>query len=601
MDEAKYLRASDGTGEAVLGHVQSDRLVGATVLDIDNTDNWPEFFILTTGTLAANGYISEDDMCIMLCHLDGGTVEIDGYADGYSDVGNTEGQIAVIKQATEWANRVTDAVEGVITDTDNFIASNGDWRDIPGPVISVTALGNGSFSVVTTGDDTDIVSEGMRVRTTRTVPASNTSFSLDGTNDYYVKTSPNKMTWTDDFANGWWIYLTSYPTGNAAIASRENGSSGWSFRINPLGQVVLVGQNANAANYSAITSYQSVPLNKWVHVAAQLDMSAYTATPTTSYVMIGGADVPAYVSRGGTNPTALVQAGNFEIGSYNGGTNPFPGYIGDGGVFSAKVTQANMLAFMNQPPTGSETNLASGYANGSVNDLNTTTPNNLTATNGATTVANAPYGDKGLSTTFDYGIIMKKTFSTNTTLIIQVPEGCTIPTTGGISAIDYSVVDVPYGFPRNKGRWDILMYARADYNKSVGEFTTYYVTPFKLTIPIGDWIIGYKTTFRFGGNVPAATVRGSTLLTEQTSDFLGSATPSQDPELSANGYVYTNTQTVAAGQDVSAETSRRLTTAKVYSLAARVAEGGGAIEFSFAGDTIWGNASTKIYAKNPYV
>jgi LysM repeat protein len=37
------------------------------------------------------------------------------------------------------------------------------------------------------------------------------------------------------------------------------------------------------------------------------------------------------------------------------------------------------------------------------------------------------------STTLDYGIIMKASFSTNTTLTIQVPEGCTIPTSGGVN------------------------------------------------------------------------------------------------------------------------------------------------------------------------
>jgi hypothetical protein len=40
--------------------------------------------------------------------------------------------------------------------------------------------------------------------------------------------------------------------------------------------------------------------------------------------MIDGVNVPASVTRGGTNPTSLIQAGNLEIGSINGGTATFP-------------------------------------------------------------------------------------------------------------------------------------------------------------------------------------------------------------------------------------------------------------------------------------
>jgi hypothetical protein len=376
----------------------------------------------------------------------------------------------------------------------SFVATNNDWRLLPYTVGTVTPLGNGSYSVPITGVDiTPTVSEGMRVRLTRTVAAPNTSFSLDGTNDYYVKASPNKMLWTDDFAAGFWIYPTAYPTSFAGIASRYNGTSGWEFLIDSKGCVILIGHNAGSGNFRGVTSYQSVPLNKWTFIAAQLDMSAHTVTPTTSYVMMNGVDVPAYVSQAGTNPTALIQAGNFEIGSTNSGTNLFSGYIGDGGVFSAKITQATMLGYMNQPLTGSETNLASGYKNGSVTDLNTTTPNNLVATNGATTVANAPYGNRGVSTTFEYGVIMKESFSTDTTLIIQAPEGCAIPTSGGISAISYSTVDTPVGFPRDKGRWCVESNILGDINMSSPvSGTKYNLGATQLRVPLGSWKLGLE-------------------------------------------------------------------------------------------------------------
>lgn len=371
----------------------------------------------------------------------------------------------------------------------SFSASVDNWHNLPYTVGTVTALGNNSFNLnVNSTDITSIISNGMRVRATRTVAAPNTAFSLDGSNDYYVKTSPNKLTFTDDFVCSAWVYLTSYAS--ATIVSRYNGTSGWELSLLSDGRVIMSGYNAGAANTRNVVSYQSLPLNRWVHVAGQLDMSAHTATTTTSYVMLDGVDVPAQVTQGGTNPTALIQAGNLEIGSRNGGTNPFPGYLDQVAVYSAKVTQATILASINRALTGSETSLASAYSNGSVNDLNTTTPNNLTATNGATTVANSPFGNRGVSTTLEYGVIMANSFSTNTTLTIQVPEGCQLPTTGGITTLDYANVEVPYRFPRDKSRFQIAMLIRTllDYGAATAG-TWYNLFGLNMKIPTGAWML----------------------------------------------------------------------------------------------------------------
>jgi hypothetical protein len=36
-----------------------------------------------------------------------------------------------------------------------------------------------------------------------------------------------------------------------------------------------------------------------------------------------------------------------------------------------------------------------------------------------------------------------------TDVVVQVPEGCTIPTSGGVASVDYSTVANPYGFPKD--------------------------------------------------------------------------------------------------------------------------------------------------------
>lgn len=416
------------------------------VIPVDNPPIPSEGFLVIEGTVEAKReiiYYTSKDGTSVTCPSGAGNGR--GY-DGTTAVSHLQGAAVVMAPVGAMFDQLGDITVNSITIGGTPSAEG--WSPLGATPDTITANGNKSYDLVFNGTDlTDTISEGMRVRTARTVAAPIQCTSLNGTTQYYSKTSPNKMTFTDDFVVSAWVKLSSYTTGT--IASRYNGISGWNLRVNSSGQVVLLGYNAGAVNYSYVLSYQSVPLNKWVHITAQLDMSAFTATPTTSYIMIDGVDVPASVARGGTNPTALVQAGNLEVGSTSGGFNPFPGKITQLAIYSAKVTQATILASMNQGLIGTETNLASAYSfNNSITDLNTTTPNDLTANGSAVaTNADSPFGNSGVSTTIDYGIVMAKSFSTNTTLTIQVPEGCTIPTSGGVSSVDYSTQAVPYGFP----------------------------------------------------------------------------------------------------------------------------------------------------------
>lgn len=367
---------------------------------------------------------------------------------------------------------------------DLFETTPQGWTNMTEAVSSVTALGNRSYTMVMDSDVSDTLSEGMRLRTTRTVASTQNAFSLDGSNDYYNDTTVAGMTFTDDFSVSAWVYVTAYQIGY--IASRYNGTSGWGLTLNADGTIQMRGWNASSGNYSEVKSYQSVPLNRWVHIAAQLDMSAFTATTTTSYVMIDGVNVPSVVARAGTNPTALIQAGNLEIGSINSGANPFPGYIDQVAIYSAKVTQATHRAAMHQGLTGSETSLISAYANGSTTDLSANA-NNLTAQNGATTVASSPFGNRGTSSTLDYGLVMKVN---GTDVTVQVPEGCTIPTSGGVSAVAYSTQANPFGFVTDKGRWQIRWLSQSGANKTGGTNSTYYdVVKFGCQLSTGGWTL----------------------------------------------------------------------------------------------------------------
>jgi len=399
---------------------------------------------------------------------------------------------------------VTTIVNSNITDTRQPIslsisADDGGWLPSIYTPNTITANGNRSYDLVFNSTDlTDTISPGMRIKTTRTTTAPTNAFSLDGTNDYYNDTTVSGMTFTDDFVAGAWVYMTAYPTGSdVAIISRFNGN-GWSLRIRQNGQLRLVGYNTNSANFRLVDSYQSIPLNRWVHIAAQLDMSAHTYSSTQSYIMIDGVYVPGLVVQGGSNPSSLIQGGNLEIGSENGGTAPFPGYIDQAFVTSAKMTQANVKVIMNQAWTSAlctTHSVVSAYSNGSTTDINTTNANNLTAQNGATTVAKSPFATNGFGTstgTTDYGIVQKAVFSTNTTLTVQVPEGCTIPTSGGVSAVAYSTQKSPFGFVGDKGRWYIVCLNKTFNQQASPVVDTWYNTGgLILHLPAGNWSTSY--------------------------------------------------------------------------------------------------------------
>lgn len=377
------------------------------------------------------------------------------------------------------------------------------WMGTLNAPASVTNNGNGSYDLVFSGVNyTSKISVGDRIRTTRTVAAPTRCTSLDGSTQYFNDTSLSGMSYTDDSVAGAWIKIPSYTGTTQTIISRFNGTSGWYLVLDSAGRVSFYGHNGGGGNYSGVKSYHTVPVNKWVFVTAQLDMSAFTATSTTSYVMFNGVEVPAFVERAGTNPTTLTQAGNLEIGSQNGGTALFFGKIAQAFVTSAKVTQANVRTLMSQGITSSQVSthsMVSAYSfDNTANDLNTTNANNLSPQGSATTTnADSPFGgqaDRTISSTLDYGIVQKVSFSTDTTITVQVPEGCTIPTSGGVSTIVYSVVKAPYGFPAQEAKWVLeTVTAAASSISGLGAASTTNPNNRSIYAPVGEWMLGFQT------------------------------------------------------------------------------------------------------------
>lgn len=382
----------------------------------------------------------------------------------------------------------------------NFLG--GGWNKLNETPDSVTNNGNGSHTLTFNSVDmSDILSEGMRLRTTRGTAAPDQCADLESSSSqYFSKSSPSGITFTDDFTCMAWIKLESYPAVQM-IASRYNGSSGWWFSVEADGRVQAIGFNGSAANFRGGRTYQSLPLNKWVHVAITTNMSAQDYN-----IYINGVLVPNENRTGGTNPTSLVQAGDLQVGALNGSTQPFDGKVAQVAVFDALLTEANIREYMSRPLTGSETNCVAAFSlDNDITDL-TSNNNDLTAQNSAVaTDADSPFGNGGVSTTLDYGIVTKIDYSTNTDVVVQTPEGCTIDATNSISAVSYSTASSPFGFPRDAGKWEIETQNRNNATQSSPTDNVYYnIGELQLNVPIGAWSLEYMVSFATDENNDAS-------------------------------------------------------------------------------------------------
>lgn len=106
-----YLQVSDGSGDASLMHIEADRSIGATIIDVDTVVGIPENFIGTAGTLDANNLLDPDTITNFYGHINGADLEIDGFLPGSADEGNTAGQVVIIKPNSFWANLVGESVK----------------------------------------------------------------------------------------------------------------------------------------------------------------------------------------------------------------------------------------------------------------------------------------------------------------------------------------------------------------------------------------------------------------------------------------------------------------------------------------------------------
>jgi len=338
--------------------------------------------------------------------------------------------------------------------------------------------GNKEFDLTSSSDLSGLLTPGMRLRVTRAIAPPTQCTDLEASSSQYANdTSVSGIVFTDDWTIEAWIKVESY--GQITIASRYNGTSGFYFEIGSDGRLAMYGLNAGSANFRGVIASQSVPLNRWIHVAAVVDMSGFTTA--TNKIYIDGIDVPAAVAQGGTNPTALIQAGNLAIGSANS-IRFFDGKMSDVRIWDARRTTTQIQDNMNQQLVGTETNLV-GYwkLNGNFND-STSNANNLAAQGGAV----ATDSDNPMRS-IEYAIITKVTAT-----IVTVFTGTdyNMPNMT-LSTPYYSTHKAPFGFPATRTKWFVNALFGVQVNvTSNAAYGAYNSGGDALTVPTGPWIFG---------------------------------------------------------------------------------------------------------------
>ena len=125
MASIDSLRASDGSENAAVATVQSVRAPLASTIVVDTVQGINGTFHATMGTphtfvdpvtSETITVISEATAVDFKGHVDGGNLEIDTIAPGYTDNGSAVNDIVIIKPTTQWADEVADVLDVVHND-----------------------------------------------------------------------------------------------------------------------------------------------------------------------------------------------------------------------------------------------------------------------------------------------------------------------------------------------------------------------------------------------------------------------------------------------------------------------------------------------------
>ena len=486
--------------ETFSNNLSSSISSGATIVPVNNASAYTtgDIVVLTVdpGTSDEATFIGKKDT---------GNQFIDCiWTEGNTGVGHSAGaaiidytaathQAALVKGIKKFANQdgslVTQAVRdalGLGTD------AVGGWEPLGYTPSAITHNGNRSYTLVYTGVNlASTVSENMKLRINKTVAGNGYMAGLmNGSSHYFTRTAAAPLngtlgTVTNNFTIEVEYQPTSYALGFICGRADAAANNGLGIRMDATGQVTVVIWSGGIANFRTVSTYQSLPLNKKTHIAASW-------TSGTVVVYFDGVSVPvAAAATGGTAPTTAGTGGDFSIGRLGAYTSSYAnGYISNAAVFDAVLSAATIKQHATYKLLGSETNCIGAWSLDNTANDQSSAGNNLTATGGVGYTAMTPHGQlgNGVETTKAVGLVMSCTYSTDTTMVVQVPEGVTIPTTGGISSVEFSTQANPFGWVSDKGRWEVgAVWKTAATQGAPVNGTWYNINSSQIAVPVGKW------------------------------------------------------------------------------------------------------------------
>lgn len=234
MADLELINASNGSGEAAKAVVTAIRSSGSTTIQVDSVLNWPTKFIATAGKVLPNGTLDPTKTIVFRGHKDGSNIAIDGLAPGYTDVGNSAGDIVVIKPTTRWADELS-AIIGVAHNNDGTLKS----------------------SVVTQVLDSGNTATNLRVKPRISVAASTSTLTpnIDNYNIYELNAQAAALT----IAN---------PTGT------PNNGDVLIFRIKDNGTTRAITYGTAYVNVSGLDTLAATTAGKWHYLGVQYNAGA---------------------------------------------------------------------------------------------------------------------------------------------------------------------------------------------------------------------------------------------------------------------------------------------------------------------------------------
>jgi hypothetical protein len=90
------------------------RVIGSTTFKVDTVANLNSNYIGTAGTVLPDGTLDPATTQVFFGHVSGADLVIDSFAPGYTDKGNAQGDVVLVKPTTAWADNIADILTNAL-------------------------------------------------------------------------------------------------------------------------------------------------------------------------------------------------------------------------------------------------------------------------------------------------------------------------------------------------------------------------------------------------------------------------------------------------------------------------------------------------------